>query len=423
MKSTLSLFQNAAVYSFTNILNAVIPFLLLPVLTRMLLPADYGILAMFNATLGVLGAFTGLSVHGAVNVRFVDREDIDYPRYVGSCLCVLLVSTLATLGIVVLFLVPLSEITAVPPMWLLLAVVVSGCNFLIQVRLGIWMMAKKPVVYGGFQLSLSLLNIGLSLFFVVVLQMSYEGRLLGQLVAVVVFALIGLLSLSASGWVEFRPSWLYIREVLAFGVPLVPHVVGGFLVAVADRFIINQQIGLEAAGIYMVAVQLGLGMGLLADAFNKAFVPWLYEQLKTDSAEMKKRIVKGTWGYFCVALAIAGGVALLSYWIILLVAGQKYTGASNALAWIALGQAFGGMYLMVTNYIFYKRKTKVLAWATLFTGGIGVLLTWFLTPVLGVTGAGLSFAIAMVLRFFLTWFFSQRIYPMPWFSFLRPKGA
>ena len=49
------LLQNAAVYSLSNILNAAIPFLLLPILTRVLLPADYGVLAMFNATLGILG--------------------------------------------------------------------------------------------------------------------------------------------------------------------------------------------------------------------------------------------------------------------------------------------------------------------------------------------------------------------------------
>ena len=219
MSQTKSLLQNAAVYTFTNILNALIPFLLLPILTRVLLPADYGVLAMFTATLAILGAFTGLSVHGAVNVRFVDREEIDFPRYVGSCLCVLVISTMATLGVVILLLEPLSEFTAIPPMWLLLAVIVSGCNFLIQVRLGIWLMGKKPVAYGVFQTLLSLLNMGLSLIFVVLLKQGYVGRLWGQSVAISVFALVGLLSLVGSGWVDFRPRLEYMRESLSFGIP------------------------------------------------------------------------------------------------------------------------------------------------------------------------------------------------------------
>ena len=135
------------------------------------------------------------------------------------------------------------------------------------------------------------------------------------------------------------------------------------------------------------------------------------------------QIVKGTWIYFCVALVIAGGVALLAYWLVYFIAGPKYVEASSALSWIALGQGFSGMYLMVTNYIFYARQTKVLAWVTLLAGGFGVLLAWYLTPVLGISGAGLAFAISMCLRFLMTWALSQRIYPMPWFEVMTNKRA
>lgn len=416
MSGSRSLFQNAAVYSFSNVLTAVIPFLLLPIFTRVLLPEEYGVLAMFGAVLAILGAFTGLSVHGAVNVRFIDRESLDFPRYVGSCLCVLLISTVLTLGVVTLFLVPLSEFSAIPTGWLLIAVLVSGCNFLIQVRLAIWLMAKKPVAYGIFQICLSLLNMGLSLLFVLALKYGYEGRLLGQSIAIAGLALVALFSMWKDKWLTFQPSWCYMREALAFGVPLVPHVIGGVLLAAVDRFIIKERLGLESAGIYMVALQMGMGMGLFTDAFNKAFVPWLYEQLKAGTSDSKRCIVKGTWSYFFVVLVVAGVVALLSYWVVLLIAGPAYVGASTALAWIALGNAFSGMYLMVTNYFFYMRQTKVLAWVTLLAGGIGVLLTWVLTPVLGIKGAGVSFAIAMCLRFFMTWALSQRVCPMPWFG-------
>lgn len=416
MRSSRHLLQNAAIYSFSNILNAAIPFLLLPILTRVLVPADYGVLAMFNATLGILGAFTGLSVHGAVNVRFVDRDEIDYPRYVGSCLFVLLISTILTLGGIALFLRPLSEFTAIPPSWLLLAVLVSGGNFLVQVRLGIWLMGKKPVAYGVFQVCLSLLNMGLSLLFVLALNYGYEGRLLGQTIAIASFAALAVFSLRMAGWVVFRPSWQYMREALAFGVPLVPHVIGGFLLAAADRFIINEKLGLEAAGLYMVAVQLGLGMGLIADAFNKALIPWLYEQLKIDNIATKYQIVKGTWIYFGIALIVACLISLFSYWVLYLVAGLNYVSASSALSWIVFGQAFGGMYLMVTNYLFYKRKTKVLASITLLTGIIGVTLTFLLVSNFGIAGAGMAFSCAMALRFLLTWIAAQRVCPMPWFS-------
>ncbi len=419
MSSIRFLLKDAAVYCTSNILNALIPFLLLPVLTRVLMPADYGVLSMYYATVGILGAFTGLSVNGAINVRFVDREKIDFPSYVGSCLCVLFVSTFLTLILVAAFRTSLHNLTSLPIFWLLVAVVVSGCNCMIQIRLGIWVMSKKPVAYGFFQVMCSSLNIGLSLFLVLLLRYGYEGRLWGQVLAVSMFSVVGYLSLLKGGWIKLQPQWQYVREALAFGVPLMPHVIGIFLISLVDRFIINQNLGLASAGIYMVAAQLAMGMLLLADAFNKAYIPWLYEQLKADDPAVKRQIVAGTWGYFAMALCLAGGVGVLSPWIIGLVAGPEYLEAAKALPWLALGQAFGGMYFMVTNYIFYKRKTKFLAWVTLLTGGIGFWLAVILIPIFGISGAGLAFAVAMCMRFLLTWALAHRVYPMPWFGVVR----
>jgi O-antigen/teichoic acid export membrane protein len=423
MKHAGTLFHDAAVYSLSNILNAVIPFLLLPVLTRMLPPSGYGAISMFNATLGVVGAFTGLSVHGAVSVRFVDRDLIDFPRYVGSCMCILLISTLVTLAVITGFRDPISAFASLPPFWVLMAVLVSFGNFLVQIRLGIWQMDSRPTSYGLFQVSLSAVNMLLSLGLVFWFRQGYEGRLWGITLATALFAACGLVSLFWADWVRFYPSVSYMKEALAFGVPLIPHTVGIFLIGLADRFIINQRLGLEQAGLYMVAVQLGLALSVATDAFNKAFVPVLYNLLKHDSHAARLTLVRNTWLYFLIALAVAAAVAGLSYWIIDLVAGGKYTGAAGALIWLALGQAFAGMYLMVTNYIFYARKTRPLAFVTLFAGLLGVTLTWFLIPVLGISGAGLSFAVSMLVRFLLTWALAQRVCPMPWFSFAAGKGS
>ncbi|MBT0653114.1 flippase [Geomobilimonas luticola] len=417
MSNVRALLQNAAVYSVSNILNAVIPFLLLPILTRVLPPSEYGVIAMFTATLGIMGAFTGLSVHGAVNVRYVDRDKIDFPRYVGSCLWVLLSSTFITLAVVTVFLAPLSKFAAVPPFWLLIAVLVSCCNFLNQIRLGIWMMASRPALYGAFQVAQSAVNMGLSLVFVLIMHQGYAGRLWGLTLATVLFATSGVVSLAKAGWVRFCPHLEYMRETLSFGLPLVPHVLGIFLMGVVDRFVINQKFGLGQAGIYMVAVQLSLGMSVVADAFNKAFVPWLYSLLNNDDLVSKHRLVRGTWIYFLIALGIAGTVALLSHWIIYIVAGAKYVGAAGALSGLAFGQAFGGMYLMVTNYIFYARKTRPLAMVTFVSGVLGFGLLWVLIPLLGIAGAGLANAITMFVRFLLTWALAQRVCPMPWLSF------
>lgn len=416
MRVRTVLLGNAAIYSVSNVLNGALPFLLLPVMTRLLSPDQYGVLAMYTALLSILSAFTGLSVQGAVSARYVQRDEIDFPRYVGSTLWVLAASSTVTFVVMACLRGPMGRWTSVEPFWLLMAVVVSAVNFITQIRLGIWMMAGQPVRYGVLQVGMSALNAALSVALVLWVYHDVDGRLWGQTFAYVGFGVISLASLLRGGWVDLRPDWAYIKEVFAFGVPLVPHVIGGFLLAAADRFVVNDRLGLQQAGIYMVAAQLGMGMNLAADAFNKAFVPWLYERLKEDDDQVRRQIVRGTWLYFATALCIAGVVALLAPWIIDICAGRRYRSAVPALQWIALGQAFGGMYLMVTNYVFYSRRTSRLAWYTLSSGAIAIAVSWVLTPVMGVAGAGAGLALGMLVKFSLTWRLASRLHPMPWRS-------
>lgn len=419
MKSTKLLLKNALGYSIVNILNAAIPFFMLPILTRVLLPEEYGVIAMFNASLGFLGAFTGLSVHGSINVRYVDKDEIDYPRFIGSNLFILLISTFFTFVVLLLYSKELSEFTSVPEKWLLVAILIAGLNVLIQFRLSLWMMMGKVKHYGKFQVLMALVNMGFSLFFVLVMKLGYDGRFLGQTVAAVLFGLIGFVSIVKTGFVSFLPKWEYIKEALHFGVPLIPHIIGGILIGYADRFLINKYLGLESAGIYMVAAQFGLGMGLLLDAFNKAFVPWLFEQLKDGRMVVREHVVKITWLYFIVALIFAGLLASVSYWILFWIAGEHYTKASLALQWMFFGLAFHGMYLMVTNYIFYVKKTYILAWITMFSGGLSLVVVWILIPIYGITGAGIAYFIVMVFRFFIVWLFAHKAYKMPWFKIIK----
>jgi O-antigen/teichoic acid export membrane protein len=81
-----------------------------------------------------------------------------------------------------------------------------------------------------------------------------------------------------------------------------------------------------------------------------------------------------------------------------------------------LGQAFSGMYLMVTNYIFYSKKTGLLSLVTISSGLLNVVFLVVLIKLLGITGAAMAFTLAMALRFLLTWWVAQKRHPMPWFN-------
>lgn len=414
------LFGNAGIYLGANIANAAIPFLLLPILTRVLTPAEYGTVAMFVVMVSIFNSFTGLSVHGAISIRYFQLSKEALAEYVTSCIGILIVSTCAVLAIVVLFerwLVPLSGL---PLDWLIIAVLVSGLQFLVSIRLALWQVAGKAWHYGGFQISRSLLDALLSLLLILGFSWAWQGRVIGSSVATLLMGIVALIWLYKEQMLRRTVTWrIHSKDALHFGLPLIPTTIGRMLVVVADRIIISNVLDDDAVGLYMIALQLGVAISMLTEAFNTAYAPWLYKNLSND--KIHSTIVKGTYIYFIVILLIAAGYGLVVPSILDIVLGEAFSSSGGLVIYIAIGYAFSGCYLMVVNYIFVANKTKYLIFVVFLAGILNIPITYYLTMKMQLEGAGIAFIITHMLIFFLGWFFSHRSYDMPWMIVTNKK--
>lgn len=415
-----SFVSGAGIYLVSNILNAVIPFILLPILTRYLNPSEYGEVAMFQTLLGALGAFVGATFVGAANRKFYDSniDKTEMAEFIGSCIQLTFIFSIFVFLVLFVFQDKFSEWLSLEPSYVLFAVIVSFCMVIINLRLGQWQIRKKAFKYGVLQISQSLFNMLLSLLLVVVLLKGAEGRINAQIITSIVFVVIALIFLKKDNLLNvFTCRKNYLSEVLKFGIPLMPHIAGGFLLTTVDRFVINKEIGLSEAGIYMVAVQLTAAIGIVFDAINKAYVPWLFEKLTADNLQQKQKIVKLTYVWFSLIIT---GVVLAFFIgppIVVFIAGEQYAEAGKVVGWLVLGQGFQGMYLMVTNYVFYSKKTGLLSFASISSGILNLVLLIVLVRFFGLEGAAIAFATSMGIRFLLTWWIAQKQHPMPWFSF------
>ncbi|MFU1505712.1 lipopolysaccharide biosynthesis protein [Aeromonas veronii] len=416
MLKLTGLLRNSTIYLASNILNALVPFLLLPILTRYLTPDEYGQIAMLQTLITGLAALTGLNAVGAANRKFYDKHDASaLALFNGTCLHILLLSSL-TLGVVCFFLsAELSQWLNIPTSWVYFALVISSANFIIQFRLGQWQIRERAVSFGVMQVSQSVLVLILSLVLIIGYQQGAAGRVDALMATSVVYAGLGLLLLYRDRLLVLLPlKKAFFKEVLSFGVPLVPHVVGIFLLSSIDRFFINRQLGVAEAGIYMLAVQLSLGMAVVFDAINKALVPWLFRTLSDNNPHQLQRLVKFTYFFFAIVAGLGGASFIVGPWVVTWIAGPEYQRATTVIGWLCLGQAFGGMYLMVTNYIFYAKRTGALSIVTISTGLLNIALLVYLIEHMGIVGVAMAFAISMCIRFFATWWLASRVNAVSW---------
>ncbi|PTB31628.1 lipopolysaccharide biosynthesis protein [Photobacterium phosphoreum] len=205
-----------------------------------------------------------------------------------------------------------------------------------------------------------------------------------------------------------------IKNILTVCIPLLPHSIGIFLLIGADRFILTKILGLSTISSYLVILQVSTVFIFIFDAINKGYYPWLFEKLNENNYSIKKKIIILTYFYFILLLCVSVFFFFYGSTLITLIAGENYIVNNNIVGFIFLGQIFGGMYLMVNNYLFYEKEMLLLSKITLSSGIIHLLLISVCSYYWEITGAAFSFCFSKCLQFLLTWFNAYKIADMPW---------
>jgi len=403
------------VYASTGVMRNAIPFLLLPVLTRRLTAADLGMVATFEVILAVAFVCVNLNLHGAVAVNYfiLTREDLE--RYVGSVLQLSLVSFVLTFVVAqVVLQTVLGDEAASLISWAPGMVVAALAQSVFSITLTLWQVEQRPVPYGVFQILQTLLNVALSLTFVIAFGWGWRGRLWGIIIASIAFGLAALLVLYRRNCIKLRFDRAHARDALWFGVPLVPHALGVWILAGVDRLFLTSMLSVAATGVYAVGYQFGMIVGLVATSFNQAWSPFLFEKLREGNPMTMRRIVQFTYAYNVAIIGLALAVSAIAPWFLRLFVGEAFQESHKYVFWVSLGYAANGMYFMVANYIFYEKKTHLLAFVTFTAAVCNVILNYLWIPAHGALGAAQATAASFLISFLLTWILSARVHKMPW---------
>jgi len=231
----------------------------------------------------------------------------------------------------------------------------------------------------------------LMLGLVVVLRAGLDGWLLASLLAAAVQLTAGLIVLRHRWTRAFDATLLW--GALAFGLPLIPHALSHWALALSDRAILGAYVGASQIGIYNLAYQLAVPMGMLAVAMNQGIMP-IYAEATHDLA--RRRELGGLASRQFVLTCLLGlTVALLGPPTIRVVMPAEFDSAAGLLPWIAAGYPFFGLYLLPMNAVSVMAgKTRWVWTSTVAAGTVNIALNLITIPTFGTTAAAVNTAIA-----------------------------
>ncbi|MFA7288391.1 MAG: oligosaccharide flippase family protein [Melioribacteraceae bacterium] len=417
-----SLFRSSGIYTVSSVINAAIPFFILPILTRELTPTDYGIVAMFQLSIGLIYPFVAINIEGAIQRKYYDNDISDFPSFVGSCLVLFMVSFLVNSILFYFFFSYIHEFTQIQDVWIKYILIVAAFQFITAIVLVLYQVKVKPIKFGIIQITRSILYFSFTILFVVGLNKSWEGVLGAQILTGAFFSITSLIILYKTKSLNLNINYKDIKFALRFGLPLIPHAIGGILFTSIDRLFLTNMINLEQTGNYTVAYQLGSIIALFTVAFNNAYVPWLFGKLSQNNSQININIVRFTYVYFLFIFLFATFLLIIFPTLSSFLVGNKFNNISTYSTFIVYGLVFQGMYFMVTNYIIYSKKTYILA---AITGSVAIIklpITYYGILWFGAVGASFSYFITFFIFFIVVWVFSAKVHKMPWNIFQLIKS-
>ncbi len=411
--------KQASTYLFFKILDITIPFLILPFITREINPEEYGTYLLYVSLAPILLPLMTLSVDSSILLSFFKVNKKEFARYFSSSYLILLSSSIIV-GCIIYFNKTLfSSISLLNEDYISLLII--SCLFQINsnLALNIFQAKKEPKKYGYFSLSLTIIKNTLVLIFVFFLKMEAKGLIYAQLISSAFFFIISIIVFNYYKLLTFNLSWSFTKDSLLIGFPLTLHQVGSWLSTTSTRIIIGGIMGAAAVGSFGVGATIGLVVALVQDSFNKAFAPYLFEQLKIFNNEIEIKLINLTYLYnislflFAIFLGVAG------YYSLEFIFGNNYAGSRNVVIYLCLAYAFDGMYKMHVNYIFFVKKTHLVFIITTISGLLNIFFSYFLVKKFGISGGAISMCIINLIAYLISWVLGNKVFPMNWFNFKK----
>ena len=365
---------HAALYILAAALNAAIPFLLLPLIARWLGPADFGVIGSFVALVNVLVLLIGLNAYGFVGVGYYRDGADTLPRLVGAATLIILSAAVLTGIIVWAGADAIGRLTGIDRAWLWTLVAAATGQAIIAIGLAVAQTIQRPAIYGAVQIGYGLTLAAGAVALVGAFHMGWPGRALAQAIAALGAAGGVLLWLRATGRMTIAVDRGMVVRALEFGIPLLPHSFAAVAMGSMDRLALNGDFSPAVVGQYFLALQISSIFTAFAAAVNQAWLPWLYARLaRNDAAAWAEiRHVVQIGGILLIVGALS--MAVLANVLIAIVGGEAFAPAVWPLRILAFYAALQSWYTLMSAFLFYAKKPKLLSTLTVLSAVIQALM-------------------------------------------------
>lgn len=373
-------YVNGILFTFFSFINNGINFFLLMILATYLSPEGYGHLNLFNNFVIIFTVLIPLACTGYIANSFFRKEEKDFKQVIVTVFLIGISSFIFFIIIAIIAGGCFENILGLNSRLQILAICICFFQLFTTVNLDLWRLQEKPILYGIYSMLFVLSNFILTLLLIAKLNFDWEGRIYTQFIVGLIFCIISIIFLVKRNFLSFNKNkkQFFLKEILAYGLPLIPHMLSSWIRQGLDRYIINFFWNASAVGLFSFALNFGNIIHMVGAAFNASNSVSTYKILRENSNDAKRQLRRQTIHLSLFFFIVALIVYFVSYIFIPIIFPQ-YTNTLPYLFPICFGAFFQCIYYLFVNYLFYYKKTKSLMYTTFSVSILHFVLSFLLT--------------------------------------------
>jgi len=408
------LMSSSMLYAATGLLQQLVGFLLIPVYTRLIPPAEYGVLELLTAFLGVAMMCVTLGMSSAINKVY--HRDCETPEQRRAVLSTAMLTVLPAMLLLCAAMLALAR----PASALLtgseehagllrIAAASSICYSLFALVLGGFRAEERVRAYSTLSIVQFSLALVLNLTLVVGARLGVRGVLLGNLTANAGALVVGLVLLGPGRRLAFDRR--LVTPLLAFGIAVVPSMLSGWVMDVSDRYLLRLFRDLDEVAQYAVGYKFGLAVQLLVTwPFQLA---WPAIAFGISREEGHERTYARVLTYLVLVLTfILLGVTAASTSVLPVLVGEAYVVGCTVVPIIAAAYALNALQYCVSPGIHIGGRTRALSIVAVVAAAANLVFGLLLIPSLGMIGAAWATVCAYALAVAGAIWLAQRSHPV-----------
>lgn len=396
----MNLLKGTIIYTLSNLTIKFGAVLLLPILTHLLNPEEYGMVGLYVTLTSFLTIILGLGFYTPLmKTQSEQKSNIATSNHVNFCAIIFLIAVYLLLLLFLYFILKSSLVidllgeVKLDSKLIYLAVIVSMFSAINIIMNTSFRMDENYILVAILSILSFVLFYSSAIIFIKLFNYGGLGYIYGNLLSSIIIFFISFTCYYRKLSIAF--SWHNVKFLCRNGIPMVFVELSDKIIEASDRFILVRYISLSSLGVYTLALTGCKVLNVVFNSYISAILPSIYKSVESreDSNYIKVKLENA---YVLVVMMVFLG-QLISKEIIDMIFPASYS--NLFFVFILALPAISLQYYYFLDFYFHRSEdSRFILCFTIATSIINIILNLIFVPKYGVYASLLSTYISYLIR-------------------------